>query len=136
MTAPAWLRARSDRCSTCGCHPEAQGHIAPCDPSGPLGLLLAREEMQAGMERTVAAHPDAVALVDTAIMRRVASKRPFSANTIRAELVALTPDERPVIGARMNSLARRHCRKLGDEPSTDVGTHGKTVAIWVSKDAA
>lgn len=135
-TAPAWLRARSDRCSNCGCHPEAQGHIAPCEPSGPLGLLLGREAMRKGMARAVAAHPDAVSIVDQAIMRRVVTRLPFSANTIRDELVDLSPDERPVIGARMNALTRIHCRKLGEEPSTDPGTHSKKVAIWVSKDAA
>lgn len=135
-TAPAWLRARSDRCSICGCHETLQGHISPCQPSGPLGLLLARKEMREGMARTVAAHPDAVSLVDAAIMRRVRARRPFSANTIRAELTSLTPDERPVIGAEMNSLARRHCVKVGEEPSTDPATHGKPVAIWLAKDAA
>jgi hypothetical protein len=135
VTAPAWLRARSDRCSNCGCH-EVQGHIEPCTPTGPLGLLLARQGRDEGMARTVAAHPDAVSLIDAAIMRRVRARVPFSANTIRAELTDLTPQERPVIGAEMNSLARRHCNKVGEEPSTDPATHGKAVSIWLAKDAA
>jgi hypothetical protein len=136
MTAPAWLRAMEDRCSECGCHESKQGHIAPCEPSGPLGLILGRRLAERGMARATAAHPGAVAMIDAAILRRVKAGVEFSANTIRAELTSLTPDERPVIGARMNSLARSLCQKVGEEPSTDPGTHGKTVARWRSKAAA
>lgn len=135
-----WLATVANRCPRCYFDVTEQGHRATltdgtltgCTPSGPLGLMLAREQRDEGMQRTVAAHPAAVDVIDAAIMRRVRAGRPFSANTIRAELTSLRADERPVIGARMNSLARKHCVKVGDEPSTDVGTHGKTVAIWRS----
>ena len=77
-----------------------------------------------------------VAAIDAVIAKHAKSGRRFSANTIRDELVDLSPAERPVIGARMNALTRIHCRKLGEEPSTDPATHSKKVAVWVSKDAA
>ena len=88
------------------------------------------------MQAAVQAHPDAVSLIDAAIMRRVRAGVVFSANSIRSELTSLSPSERPCIGARMNALARRHCRKVGEEPSTDPGTHGKPVTRWQSKAAA
>jgi len=137
----AWARAHG-RCTMCGFHP-TQGHRSAidgsptgCNDSGPLGVMLARQRRDTGMSMAEKAHPNAVALIDAAIMRRVRSGRPFSANTIREELHALSPNERPCIGARMNSLARKHCRKVGDEVSTDPGTHGKTVGVWVAKGAA
>ena len=142
-TLPRFLRQYPNRCPRCWLDTVEQGHRANidgvatgCTPTGPLGLLLARQGRDEGMARTVAAHPDAVSLIDAAIMRRVRARVPFSANTIRAELTDLTPQERPVIGAEMNSLARRHCNKVGEEPSTDPATHGKAVSIWLAKDAA
>lgn len=138
----SWLATDPLRCPRCYLH-RAQGHRSlmdgretGCPDSGPLGSLLGAKRRNEGMARTVAAHPKAVALVDAAIMRRVRAGVPFSANTIRDELTSLLPEERPVIGAEMNSLARRFCRKVGEEPSSDPGTHGKPVALWVRKDAA
>lgn len=145
MTADlSWLAAEPGRCPRCYLSPTHQGHRREfqdgsptgCKASGPLGLMLARNLRDEGMAQTVDAHPNAVALIDAAIMRRVSAGRPFSANHIRAELVSLKPSERPAIGARMNALARRHCVKVGEEPSTDAATHGKTVARWLSKAAA
>jgi hypothetical protein len=144
MTADlTWLRGYEGRCPRCLLDESRQGHRSHiagvptgCDNSGPLGVILGRQLADVGMARTTAAHPDAVAVIDAAIMRRVRAGVEFSANSIRAELTSLTPDERPVIGARMNSLARSLCRKVRDEPSTDPGTHGKTVAVWKARVAA
>lgn len=138
-----WLATEPGRCPQCLLSTQHQGHRAEfrdgtltgCTPSGPLGLLLAREARDHGMAATVDAHPDAVSLIDAAIMRRVRSGRPFSANHIRAELVSLKASERPVIGARMNALARRHCVKVGEEPSTEPSTHGKMLSRWLAKSA-
>jgi hypothetical protein len=144
MTADlSWLSTFPGRCPTCLLDIDSQGHRAQidgvltgCTPSGPLGLLLARQARDSGMAVTTAAHPDAVALIDAAIMRRVKSGRPFTANLIRAELSSLSAAERPAIGARMNALCRRFCVKVGEEPSTDPGTHGKVVARWLAIDAS
>jgi hypothetical protein len=136
------LADNEDRCPRCLLSIQVQGHRSTidgektgCKDSGELGLILARQRRDEGMSRTTEAHPSAVDLVDAAIMRRVKAGRPFSANLIRAELASLAPSERPVIGARMNSLARTHCVKVGEEPSTDPATHGKALSIWVAKSA-
>lgn len=140
MNRPLWWNLPG-RCRACGLHIDAQGHRLTdsegnptgCTPTGPLGLQLARAARDTGMARTVEANPAAVAKVDAAIMRRVRECRPFSANTIRAELADLAPFERPVIGARMRTLGRRFCEAIGEVPSSDPATHGKKVTVWRGK---
>ena len=130
MTAPAWLRARSDRCSNCGCH-EVQGHIEPCTPTGPLGLLLARQGRDEGMSRTVAAHPDDAQKVDAVLARFIASGRPFSANDTRRELTGVKGS---VVGSRFSAASKaRRIKRTGRRfPSTDPGTHLHHIDEWIA----
>lgn len=140
MTAPIGTDLPG-RCTNCGFEPTSMGHrsiangiATGCTDSGPwlrLGLHLRDEAMAA----TVQAHPDAADLIRSTIKRHASTGRPFSANTIRAELTSLAPSERPAIGAVMNSC-RGLLRKVGEEPSTDPATHGKRVSLWVGRAAA
>lgn len=134
-TLPKWqadLAALPDRCSSCGCHPKAQGHLAPCPPSGPLHdrlLIEGRGLAQSGMAATVSAHPDDASLVDRVLAARIKRGGRFSLNDLRPQLRAVR--SRSVIGARVNAAARRgEIRRVDYTPSTDPGTHGHPVAVW------
>lgn|GEM_PF-4397744 len=120
----AFLRTYPGRCPDCGAHIRTQGRNGGCLSTG---QRLAAQ----GMARTTSAHPSAVEIIDAAIARRIAGGKPFSANDLRGELTHLTPEERPVIGARINAH-RNKMRALGEEKSTDPGTHGKKVTIWLA----
>ncbi len=131
MSAPVWLKARADRCSHCGAHPQLQGHLPPCQPSGPLAEQLAREGRDLGMARTVAAHPDDAARVDAVLARFIASGRPFSANDTRAELEGVKGS---VVGSRFSAASKaRRIKRTGNRfPSTDPGTHLHHIDEWIA----
>lgn len=137
MTADlTWLLADPKRCPRCFFHIEAMGHRATidgrdtgCTPSGPLGLKLAEEARDAGMARTVAAHPDDAARVDAAIRQLVKGGGEWTANELRPLLP--TGVHQPVIGARVQAAARRGLiRRVGYRPSDKPNTHGHPVTIW------
>lgn len=133
-----WLATFPGRCPRCLLDTEHQGHRAEidgvetgCTPSGPLGLLLAREARDAGMARTVAAHPDDAARVDAVLARFIATGRPFSANDTRPYLAGVKGS---VVGScwRAASQARRIVRTGRRFPSTDPGTHAHHIDEWVA----
>lgn len=82
--------------------------------------------------QAVTDHSDAqdIAVVDQAILTVAQQGRPFSANDFRGLLPELR--NRKLIGARINSLRmRKVLRKVDEVTSTDVGTHGKKVGVYV-----
>jgi hypothetical protein len=68
-------------------------------------------------------------LIDQAIRTLAETGRPFSANSLRP----LLPDvPGALMGARFMAAARRgQIRKVGTEPSTDPGTHGHDIKVWI-----
>jgi hypothetical protein len=71
-----------------------------------------------------------IAVVDQAILTVAQRGLPFSANDVRPLLPPLRSNN--LVGARFNALRmRRLIRKVGETPSTDKGTHGKPVAVYV-----
>lgn len=71
-----------------------------------------------------------VAVVDQAISRFAASGARFSANDVRPLLPALRSNN--LVGARFNAARmRRQIVKVGEVISTDPGTHGKKVALYI-----
>lgn len=82
-----------------------------------------------GMAVAVIAHPDEASRVAAAIRRLAASGRPFSANDARS----LHGVRGGVVGATFTALKTAgEIKPVGAETSTDRGTHGKTVALWVA----
>lgn len=130
MTADlAWLADFPGRCPDCLLHIEAQGHRSPCEPSGPLGVLLGRKLADRGMSRTVAAHPDDAAIVDAALEVAVASGRQFSANDFRHLVTKVS--EPHVIGARYRTLINsKRVKRVGDTPSSSPGTHAHRIGVY------
>lgn len=81
-----------------------------------------------GMARATAARPADAVRVEAAIRRLAATGHPFSANDART----IHGVKGGVVGATFNALkAAGVIRVVGDETSTDKGTHGKSVALWV-----
>lgn len=126
----------AERCQKCGLHPHVQGHRAHfqgeptgCDYSGPLGLILARELRDEGMQRTTIAHPDDAARVDAVLTRFIATGRPFSANDTRPHLVGVKGS---VVGSRWGAASRAgRIKRTGRRfPSTDPGTHLHHIDEW------
>lgn len=88
------------------------------------GIALKAE----GQQRALDAHPDDRARVEAAIRRLAATGKPFSANDARS----LHGVRGGVVGATFTALCKAEViRPIGDEVSTDRGTHGKTVAIYI-----
>ena len=80
------------------------------------------------MAAATAAHPTEAARVEAVIRQLAATGKPFSANDAR-ELHGVKGG---VVGATFNALrAERVIKPVGSEGSTDKGTHGKPVALWI-----
>ena len=117
MSLESWSRNRADRCSGCGFHVATQG--CAC------AALAAREK---GQEIASAAHPDERSRVESAIRNLAATGRPFSANDARK----LHGVKGGVVGAAFTALRKEGVIKaVGDETSTDRGTHGHRIYQWV-----
>lgn len=112
-----YLKSRSDRCSSCGRHPKAQG----CICAG----LRAKERGQA---IAAAAHPDERARVDAAIRELAATGRPFSANDARA----IHGCKGGVVGAAFTAARKAGLiEPCGDDTSSSESTHGHRIFKWV-----
>lgn len=130
MTAPAWLRALPDRCSVCGCHETEQGHIAPCEPSGPLGSLLGdRAKSEAFQRLDLADYRDENKLLRSSIIALGKSKLEFTPDDLPPAIrEATNPNRR----GRMFSalLDEGVIREVGRIKSANPRAHGKTVGIY------
>lgn len=118
MTALAInLATRADRCP----HGFATTqHPALCSCPG-------ISEGAEAMAASLSARPDDAAQVEAVVRRLAASGRPFSANDARQ----LHGVRGGVVGATFNALrAAGVIEYVGAEPSTDRGTHGKSVGLW------
>ena len=112
----AWLKSRSDRCPGCGFHVKSQG----CACAG----LAAKAK---GQDIAANAHPDERSRVEAAIRQLAATGMPFSANDARA----IHGVKGGVVGAAFTALRKEGVIKpIGDETSTDPGTHGHRVYRW------
>lgn len=90
---------------------------------------------QALTQVTTASDTQDIAVVDQAIREVAAAGQPFSANDVRPLLPPLR--SQGLVGARMNSLRmRRQIIKIGEVVSTDVGTHGKRIGLYVASSLA
>lgn len=112
-----YLKSRADRCSGCGYHPETQGCACPGNRLKDRGQAIA-----------TAAHPDERAAVESAIRKLAATGRPFSANDARQ----IHGMRGGVVGAAFTALRKQGViRAVGDETSTDAGTHGHRIYQWI-----
>lgn len=122
MSIDTWARSRADRCSGCGFHPETQG----CACAGQKLKIR-------GQAIATAAHPTDRAKVEAAIKQLAATGRPFSANDARA----IHGVKGGVVGATFTALRQAGViRSVGDETSTDAGTHGHRIYQWIGARAA
>lgn len=95
-------------------------------PAHPLAAALAARD--AGMARATSAHPDEASRVAAAIRQLAAQGRPFSANDARA----IHGVRGGVVGATFTALRKEGVIKpVGDEVSTDKGTHGHRIYRWI-----
>ncbi len=116
MSLETYLRSLPGRCQGCGFH-ESQGCACP-------GNRL----KFAAQHATSTAHPSDRAAVDAAIRQLAATGRPFSANDARK----LHGKKGGVVGAAFTAANKAGLiRSVGDETSTDPGTHGHRVYQWV-----
>jgi len=121
MSLQDWLATREDRCPGCGFHPELQG--CACE-----GRRLAAR----GQAIATAAHPNERAKVEAAIRTLAATGRPFSANDARK----IHGVKGGVVGAAFSALRKAGViRAVGDETSTDEGTHGHRIYQWIGRAA-
>lgn len=91
-------------------------------------ISRAMEARDRGMSVAVAAHPDEASRVAAAIRRLAATGRPFSANDARD----LHGVKGGVVGATFTALRKEGVIKpVGDEVSTDAGTHGHRIYRWI-----
>lgn len=112
----ATLAAMSGRCPH-GWHLETQG----CADCG----LRAKD---AGQARAVAAHPEERQAVEAAVRKLAATGKPFSANDARA----IHGVKGGVVGATFAALRKEGViRACGDATSTDAGTHGHRIFLWI-----
>lgn len=122
MNAPCRDRSHSPKLAagTWRCDDCAEGR----KPSPLAAAIAARDE---ALSRTSAAHPDEAARVAAAIRKLAATGRPFSANDARH----LHGVKGGVVGATFTALRKEGVIKpVGDEVSTDVGTHGHRIYLW------
>lgn len=112
------LAAHPDRCRH-GYHLTTQHPaLCPCP-----GLADAADGMALALGNTSDARR-----VEDAIRQLAAAGKPFSANDARL----IHGVRGGVVGATFNALrAEKVIRPVGEETSTDRGTHGKRVALWV-----
>ena len=128
MTTPCLNRAHS---------PKVSAGYWRCDdctnsvrqPEQAAAISRAMEARDRGMSVAVAAHPDEASRVAAAIRTLAATGRPFSANDARH----LHGVKGGVVGATFTALKTAgEIKPVGAETSTDRGTHGKPVALWVA----
>lgn len=128
-TSPCANRAHSPRVTATGvwsCPDCAAGVEA-----SPLQAAFAARDT--AMAATTIARPDDAAKVAAAIRRLAATGRPFSANDARQ----IHGVKGGVVGATFNALkAEGLIRPVGDEVSTDKGTHGHRIFRWIGTQAA
>ncbi len=110
------LAAMRGRCVH-GWHVETQGCVD-------CGVAL----KFAGQSLATAAHPNDRAKVDAAIRQLAATRRPFSANDAR-RIHGVTGG---VVGAAFTAAHKSGLiAPVGDETSTDKGTHGHRIYQWI-----
>lgn len=103
--------------------------VAGTRPSPIAAAFAARDQ---AMARTQAARPDEASRVRAAVLQLASRGRPFSANDARN----IHGVRGGVVGATFNALrAERLIKPVGAETSTDRGTHGKPVALWIGSAA-
>lgn len=115
---------RAVRCSLC--HPLLTPQQSP--PARDVGQVL---------DGVNAAANDQVKLEADRIIRDAArAGQPFSANTLR-ERFDLAQVPTPLRGARIaEALQQGLIREVGLTRSSDDGTHGKRISLWVGTEAA
>lgn len=107
------------RCDDCTAGVTQSAHAA--------AISRALEARDRGMSLASAAHPDEASKVAAAIRRLAATGRPFSANDARS----LHGVKGGVVGATFTALRKEGVIKpVGDEVSTDRGTHGHRIYLW------
>lgn len=113
---------RAVRCSHC--HPL----LAPSPPPRRVGAVL--DGVNAGAKDQVKREADRI------IAAAARSGQPFSANTLRERFdIAQVPT--PLRGARIAEALRQGViREVGLTRSSDDGTHGKRISLWVGTEAA
>lgn len=117
-TLAATLAQRTDRC--------ALGFALVQHPSLCSCAGLALKER--GQSIATAAHPDDRARVEAAVRELAASGRPFSANDARA----IHGVKGGVVGATFTALRKEGViAPCGDETSSDPGTHGHRIFLWI-----
>lgn len=117
MSLDTYLSQLPGRCPN-GYNHERQPGLCACP-----GFIAAAEAMSA----TLAAHPDESARVEQVVRQLAATGKPFSANDARD----LHGVRGGVVGATFGRLRSAGViRPVGEESSTDAGTHGKRVALW------
>lgn len=117
MTLDDWINAQPGRCSGCGFHVTKQ----ECACAGLAAAVTA-------MTATRNANPSAASAVEAAVRKLAATGQPFSANTARS----LHGVRGGVVGSVFNALRQEGViRAVGNETSTDRGTHGKSVGLWI-----
>lgn len=97
-------------------------------PEHSAAISRAMEARDRGMSVAVAAHPDEASRVAAAIRTLAATGRPFSANDARH----LHGVKGGVVGATFTALhLSGEIEPVGEETSTDKGTHGKRINRWI-----
>lgn len=124
MMTPELLASLSKiegRCQSCGWAIREQGHSITCAEGA--------TRRDRAFDATTAAHTDDAAKVDAVLADFIRRGTEFSSNDTRARLAGVKGS---VIGARFNAAARsRQIKRVGYTPSTDPGTHGHPVAVWM-----
>ena len=115
---------------------QCQGRLWPCDTLSGLttcvecarrSIATAIRLRDRGQAIATAAHPTERAAVESAIRKLAATGKPFSANDARR----LHGVKGGVVGAAFTALRKEGViRAVGDETSTDPGTHGHRVYLW------
>lgn len=114
MSLDAYLTSRSDRLP-CGHH---RVHECACE-----GIAAGQDGMAVALSKTSESER-----VEAAIRQLARGGKPFSANDARQ----IHGVRGGVVGATFNALrAEKVIRPVGEETSTDRGTHGKRVALWI-----
>jgi hypothetical protein len=92
----------------------------------------AEAERDRVLDEVTVAHQRALSPGMAVIHRWASTGREFSLNDCRAELRAAGVDGKAAPGALVrNAIQRRIIRKVRDEVSTDIGTHGKKIGVYV-----
>ena len=117
----AYLVTLPGRCELCGAHTKTQGHTGGCTAAGV-------EFGRRGMERATEARPAAADKVEHAIRHLAATGKQFSANDARK----IHGVKGGVVGATFNRLREAGViQPVGLERSSDPGTHGHRVNLWI-----